>query len=143
MYSICCVCYKRALTVVNFLYDFFLLGRANMLSFFAASQPFHQCNANSGLLLIYGFKPRCLLSSKAFLPSRYTAILFPWVLISYTLRLAFQWPMQDLYSRLPLWLLLRFAFFFARIPTIPPNGCKCQVGCSIRVVTALLAFLEG
>src|SRR6185369_16652142 len=51
-----------------------------------------------------------------------------------------------------LWIVLlnfpfdglnRVAFFFARIPAIPPNGCKTQVVCCIRVVTAVLAFLEG
>jgi len=74
-----------------------------MLSFFAASQPFHQCNANSGLLFIYGLKFRGWLSSKAFLPSRYTAILAKWVFISDTLMLAFPWHMQDLYNLIPVW----------------------------------------
>src|SRR6185503_21202288 len=35
------------------------------------------------------------------------------------------------------------AFFLARIPAVPPNGCKCQIVCCIRVVTAVLAFREG
>src|SRR6266540_2829113 len=44
---------------------------------------------------------------------------------------------------LPFGWLDRVAFFFPRIPAIPPNGCKCQIVGCIRVVTAVLAFREG
>ena len=35
------------------------------------------------------------------------------------------------------------AFFFGRVPAVPPGYCKFQIACGIRVVTAMLAIIEG